>query len=412
MRSDEQINHAIYVATRSPEGKLTGRKAVIKSELKYLRDRYSSLTLLCFEKIDNPELFCDYFVSLKRPPFLRIVFNIFMYFLMSKKSINECLYYNPSNLNFIKKVLEHNSFHVAFFDMIRTAHLRDSIRHKISVIDLDDLLSERYKQYLKRNIPIEETLGYYRSYLPKHLIRFGKLFAKYLLFREISLLCRREIEATSEFDIVSLVSSKECKKFQKIIEKRLNSFPMTFSEGCNLFTKSCRKGYFVFLGGLKFAPNYEGLKWLTKMYQENSELGSSSPIFVIGDYEDEQLSGLDQQHFKYLGYVENIDEIIKHSNGLVAPILSGTGVKTKVVECMSKGIPIITTELGMDGIEYVDGLNCILFNDDKSLLTALSSASEPEYAKKLSSEAFSTYKKHFSESVIFKKWDKVIASIK
>jgi glycosyltransferase involved in cell wall biosynthesis len=406
------MKHAIYIATRSPFGQLTGRKAVIKTQLKYLQTRFSSLTLLSFEDIDNPETICNHYLPLKRPGLIRVLFNIFSYFLLGKKSINECLYYNPHNFKLIKKRLGNQRFNVAFFDMLRTGYLARSINYEISVMDLDDLLSNRYKQYIEDNISLKITLGYYNKYIPNLLIPFGKLFTRCLLLRELSILSKKEVNIPATFDIVSLVSPKECKNYYYKTSCPAHSFPMAFAEGCNIFGKSSRKEYFVFLGGLNYSPNYEGIKWLSQMYKEHTELRTNFRIYVIGAYEEQQLLKLDQIHFKYLGYIEDIDTIIKHSKGLIAPIISGTGVKTKIVECMSKGVPIITTDLGMEGIEYEDGINCLIFNDAASLASVLHVASNPTHASKLSSGAFLTYKRQFSESVVFNKWDNILASAK
>ena len=55
------------------------------------------------------------------------------------------------------------------------------------------------------------------------------------------------------------------------------------------------------------------------------------------------------------GYINNLADALTQSVAMVAPIVSGTGVKTKVLDGMACGLPVIGTPLAFAGLEVRDG---------------------------------------------------------
>jgi len=53
-----------------------------------------------------------------------------------------------------------------------------------------------------------------------------------------------------------------------------------------------------------------------------------------------------------LGFVEKESNFYKKINILVAPIISGSGTRIKILESLSFGIPVITTEIGAEGLNF------------------------------------------------------------
>ena len=60
------------------------------------------------------------------------------------------------------------------------------------------------------------------------------------------------------------------------------------------------------------------------------------------------------------GIVENLDEVYKNTRITICPMLSGTGVKIKVIESLSKNIPVVTTTRGVDGLMNKTNNGCFV----------------------------------------------------
>jgi len=70
----------------------------------------------------------------------------------------------------------------------------------------------------------------------------------------------------------------------------------------------------------------------------------------IGDYEG----------VVKLGIVEDVDQLYRYSKLTICPMLSGTGIKIKVLESLSYGLPVVTTRRGVDGLVNKSENGCIV----------------------------------------------------
>jgi glycosyltransferase involved in cell wall biosynthesis len=61
-----------------------------------------------------------------------------------------------------------------------------------------------------------------------------------------------------------------------------------------------------------------------------------------------------------LGYVEDVREALGRYAVFVCPILSGSGVRVKLLEAFAAGIPVISTKVGAEGLAVKDGDFCAL----------------------------------------------------
>ena len=64
--------------------------------------------------------------------------------------------------------------------------------------------------------------------------------------------------------------------------------------------------------------------------------------------------------FNFLGFVENIEELFMTSKIMVAPLRFGAGVKGKIGQAFEYFLPVITTDIGAEGMQLIDEkcLNC------------------------------------------------------
>lgn len=105
--------------------------------------------------------------------------------------------------------------------------------------------------------------------------------------------------------------------------------------------------YFVMYGAWNRPENREGLEWFIENVIKN---GCNIPIKIIGHGLSSQIiDSID--NIECLGFVDNPYDIIARSQGLLAPIFKGAGVKVKVVETLSTGTPVVGTEIAFEGID-------------------------------------------------------------
>jgi glycosyltransferase involved in cell wall biosynthesis len=55
------------------------------------------------------------------------------------------------------------------------------------------------------------------------------------------------------------------------------------------------------------------------------------------------------------GYVQDLDPILTQAAVVVVPLHSGSGMRVKILEAFSRGIPVVSTTIGVEGIDARDG---------------------------------------------------------
>jgi glycosyltransferase involved in cell wall biosynthesis len=61
-----------------------------------------------------------------------------------------------------------------------------------------------------------------------------------------------------------------------------------------------------------------------------------------------------------LGYVEDLDEIYRQTGVFIVPLRMGGGIRIKILEALAKGMPIVTTSVGCEGIGTVSGRHLLI----------------------------------------------------
>ena len=74
-----------------------------------------------------------------------------------------------------------------------------------------------------------------------------------------------------------------------------------------------------------------------------------------------------------LGYVEDVRDALARYAIFVCPILSGSGVRVKLLEAFAAGIPVVSTLVGAEGLAVKDGDFCALADDPARVRRATSS---------------------------------------
>lgn len=106
---------------------------------------------------------------------------------------------------------------------------------------------------------------------------------------------------------------------------------------------------YVLFGNWNRPDNYEGALWLLNGIDQY--LKSPLQIDVIGKGFPKGKMSNQYKMLKVnvLGFVDNPYQIIAESKALMCPLLSGAGIKVKVIEALASGTPVLGTEIAFEG---------------------------------------------------------------
>ena len=121
----------------------------------------------------------------------------------------------------------------------------------------------------------------------------------------------------------------------------------------------------LFVGSFRHDPNRIAMDWFVREVMPRIlERQPQAKLVIAGSdpppahaYSD--FSGALQM----LGYVDDVREPLARYSVFVCPILSGSGVRVKLLEAFAAGIPVVSTVVGAEGLAQKDGEFCALSDD-------------------------------------------------
>lgn len=126
------------------------------------------------------------------------------------------------------------------------------------------------------------------------------------------------------------------------------------------------KPLFLFFGSMKYQPNIEAVNLLVDDIApawERLGFGKAQWIICGGGLSEEVKQKLAQQpHFQYMGFVDPLAAYLQAADVMVNPVMSGGGVKTKVMEALSWGTTVVSTEEGAAGIDRTNCANKLILS--------------------------------------------------
>lgn len=120
----------------------------------------------------------------------------------------------------------------------------------------------------------------------------------------------------------------------------------------------------LFLGSFRHVPNQEGLQWFAReVLPHILERRPQTRLVVVGSDPPPRHSLPFTDSIELRGFVDDVREPLSRYAVFVCPILSGSGMRVKLLEAFAAGIPVVSTALGAEGLAERDGELCALADD-------------------------------------------------
>ncbi|HWZ30422.1 MAG TPA: glycosyltransferase [Bryobacteraceae bacterium] len=133
----------------------------------------------------------------------------------------------------------------------------------------------------------------------------------------------------------------------------------------------------LFLGSFRHLPNSEALHWF--VHRVLPLVRAREPrarLVVIGSDPPPRHSLPEADAIELIGFVDDVRDALSRYGLFVCPILSGSGVRVKLLEAFAAGIPVVSTRIGAEGLASVDGEICALADDPAGFAERLLQAIE------------------------------------
>lgn len=166
---------------------------------------------------------------------------------------------------------------------------------------------------------------------------------------------KRELFALKQCDLIMPHNKEniELLKREGISEKKCQWLIPFYYDMREIQRKSNNRDI-LFYGAMSRKENYLSAEWFINNVM--SLLDEYDIRFVIlGGNPPDILTKYESDRIHVTGFVEDVRPYFSNSMCLVAPLVLGAGIKVKILEALSAGIPVLTNSIGIEGIPAVKG---------------------------------------------------------
>ena len=164
-----------------------------------------------------------------------------------------------------------------------------------------------------------------------------------------------ERQAAETADVIITISQEEADWFSDhgASDVRIvDPFPELCEAGVAGF--NARSGAVFIAGWLGGAesPNGDGLKWFaTEVLPKVLLRDPTFRLKVTGASPPDEILSLASDHLEFIGEVHDLQSLLDRTLITVCPIRFGAGVKLKTVDSLARGVPVVSTERGAEGLD-------------------------------------------------------------
>jgi len=120
----------------------------------------------------------------------------------------------------------------------------------------------------------------------------------------------------------------------------------------------------IFLGGFQHPPNIDSAKYLVHDIWPKIKQGlPESKLYIVGSNPPDVIKNLATDDIIVTGFVKDLSTFYNECKVMLAPLRYGAGIKGKITQSLARGLPVVTTPIGAEGINLVDSKHCVIANN-------------------------------------------------
>lgn len=162
----------------------------------------------------------------------------------------------------------------------------------------------------------------------------------------------------------------------------------------------------TFLGGLHWPPNAQGILWFAEhVFPKVQAQIPDATLTVIGKNPPAGLTG---QGIEATGYVVDPMPYLAETAAFIVPLHAGGGMRVKILDAWSWGLPIISTTIGAEGIDIEPGSDILIADTAEDFAQAVITVlNDQTLSRQLSQNGRQTVLKKYNWQTVYKAWDRV-----
>jgi polysaccharide biosynthesis protein PslH len=159
----------------------------------------------------------------------------------------------------------------------------------------------------------------------------------------------------------------------------------------------------VCVGGLAWFPNRDALGFLAeRILPLLAAAGEKTEVCWVGQADEAERAQFRQRHgIRVTGTVPDIRPYVRDAACYVVPLRVGGGTRVKILDAWAMGKAVVSTTVGCEGLEAVDGENILIRDDPQEFADAVRRVlGDPELRRRLGTAARRTVERRYGWEVI------------
>ena len=187
-----------------------------------------------------------------------------------------------------------------------------------------------------------------------------------------------EIDRLNQYDLVVGITARDIEHFRRLgLQKPAVVCPIGVDSRDYVPDMKCFEQplSLSFIGSLDWMPNQDGLKWFLEEVWEPLLVPQFPQLtfHIAGRTAPLWLRNLNKERVIFHGEVPSAADFLNQHAVMVVPLLSGGGMRAKILEGMALGKVVLSTRIGMEGIDARNNEECLLADSPEEFAAAIRS---------------------------------------
>lgn len=242
--------------------------------------------------------------------------------------------------------------------------MRGGISHVwISRPDVASVVLDRVREALPDACVVYDTVDLHFLRLERQAETTGEAADRI----EALLQKRVEIDLIERSDAVIVVSETEQRLLEPLVDTPVFVVPNIHEDDPAPVDPRGRSGL-LFVGGFQHKPNEDAVLWFVQdVLPLVRERRPETVLTVVGSNVPPAVKALAGPSVRVAGWVEDLLPLYRSARVGIAPLRYGAGVKGKVGEALSLGLPMAMTSIAAEGMHIEDGVHSMVADDPQGL---------------------------------------------
>ncbi|MBK9048179.1 MAG: glycosyltransferase [Bacteroidetes bacterium] len=281
----------------------------------------------------------------------------------------------PAILNFFNN----KSYNISRFDTPAFHHALEDLlqKEKFDVVQMESLFMTPYLNTIRKYSNAKVVL---RAHNVEYMIwqrlasAAGNPLKKWYLNFLAGRLKTYENAILNELDAIIVLTEDD----RKLFESTGATIPLLVSpigldtEHYKVTNNTSRELHFFHLGSMDWLPNIEAVNWFLEHCFPVIKKEFPKVIFhFAGKSMPDSIFKQASEQLKVYGRIDDARTFMSDKSVMLVPLLSGGGMRVKIIEGLAMGKTIISTAIGAEGIKYTENVNMLIGNTPEEFIARI-----------------------------------------